>query len=119
MEQQQQQTSSDLFLGNVRTTVDAAAQQLKETNQATLEASRAVFEAHAQASNVLRGRADRAFRAGLAGMTANRDHLNRLVEAKSLQDVVRLQMLWGANQTIAIFHELNKLGEEATATRSS
>mgnify|MGYP000928657788 CR=1 FL=1 len=120
---QQQQTSADAFVGAVRATVDAGAEQLKQANESTLAASRTVLEAYAQAANVLQGRFGRAVRVGLAaaeaGISANRDHLNRLVEARNLQDVVRLQMQWGANQTIAVFGELKKIGDEAARDRSS
>jgi hypothetical protein len=37
-----------------------------------------------------------------AEMDANFDQLNRMAETKNLQDFIRLQMTWGANQTLAI-----------------
>jgi hypothetical protein len=111
---QQQQASVDGLTANVREAVSAGAQQARETGQVALEASRAVIEAYAQAAGVGRTRVDQAFRTGMAVMKAEMDanlgHFNRLAEARNLQDVIRLQMMWGANHALAIFGELRKIG---------
>jgi hypothetical protein len=43
-----------------------------------------------------------------AGMDANFNKLNRMAETKNLQGVIRLQMMWGANETLAICRALSK-----------
>ncbi|WP_325677334.1 phasin family protein [Rhodopila sp.] len=111
---EQQKTSTDPLAANLRETVGTGARQVKESTQAVLEASRAMTDAYTQAVDVLRARVDQIFRASVAlmeaGMNANCDHLNRLVEARSLQEVARLQMLWSANHTLTILQEFKKIG---------
>lgn len=105
-------TPADWMISNVKDVVGASAQQVKETSKASLDASRAVMEIYREAASILSDRADSAFRTGTAvmeaGMDANFDQLNRMAETKNLQDVIRLQMLWGANETLAICRALSK-----------
>jgi hypothetical protein len=109
---QEQHTAADWMISNVGDVVGASAQQVKETSKASLDASRAVMEIYREAASILRDRADSAFHTGMAvmeaGMDANFDQLNRMAETKKLQDVIRLQMMWGTNQTPAIYRALSK-----------
>jgi hypothetical protein len=70
------------------------------------------MEIYREAASILRDRADSAFRTGMAvmeaGMDANFDQFNRMAESKNPQDVIRLQMMWGANETLAICRALSK-----------
>jgi hypothetical protein len=94
------------MISNARDVVGASARQVKETNKASLDASRAVMEIYPEAASIPRELADSAFHTGMAvteaEMVANFDQLNRMAETKNLQDFIRLQMTWGANQTLAI-----------------
>lgn len=96
----------------VRDMVGATAQQVKETSKASLDAARTVMEFYREAASILRDRADSTFRTGMAvmeaGMDANFDQLNQMTGTKNLQDVIRLQMMWGANQALATFRALSK-----------
>ena len=109
---QEQRTPANWMFSNVKDVMGASAQQVKESTKASLDASRAVMEIYREAASILRDRADSAFRTGMAvmeaGMDANFDQLNRMAETKNLQDVIRLQMMWGANQTLAICRALSK-----------
>jgi Patatin-like phospholipase len=64
------------------------------------------MEIYPEAASIARELADSAFHTGMAvteaEMDANFDQLNRMAETKNLQDFIRLQMTWGANQTLAI-----------------
>jgi hypothetical protein len=109
---QEQQTPADWMMSNVKDVIGAGARQVKETSKVRLDASRAVMEIYREAASILRDRADRAFRTGMAvmeaGMDANFDQLNRMAETRNLQDVIRLQMMWDANDTLAICRALSK-----------
>jgi hypothetical protein len=112
---QDQHTPADWMISNMRDVVGATAEQVKETSKASLDASRAVMEIYREAALILRDRADSAFHAGMAvealikaEMDANLDQLNRMPETKNLQDVIRVQMTWGANGTLAICRALSK-----------
>jgi hypothetical protein len=109
---QEQHTAADWMISNVKDAVGASAQQVKETSKASLDASRAVMEIYREAASILRGRADSALHTGMAvmeaGTDANFDQLNRMAETKNLQDVIRLQMMWGTNQTLTICRALSK-----------
>lgn len=111
---QQQKSAVDRMAATFGESVSAGARQMKESNQAALDVSRAVIDVYAQAAGVFRTRADHAVRTGMAvleaGLDANVDHLSRLASARNFQDVVQLQMMWGANQTLAILRELKKVG---------
>jgi hypothetical protein len=108
----ERQTAADWMISNVMDAVGASAQQVQETSKASLDASRAIMEVYREAASILRDRADSVFRAGMAvmeaGVDANLGQLSRLAEMKNLQDVLRLQMMWGANQTQAICRALSK-----------
>ncbi len=109
---QEQQTPADWMVSNVKDAVGASTQQVKETSKASLDASRAVMEICRETASIMRDRGNDAFRTGMAvmeaGFDANFDQLNRMAEMQNLQDVVRIQMMWGANQTLAICHALKK-----------
>jgi hypothetical protein len=108
---QEQHTPADWMISNVRDVVGASAEQVKETSKASLDASRAVMEIYREAASILRDRADSAFHAGMAVMAemdANFDQLNRMAETKNLQEVIRLQMTWGAKETLAICRALSR-----------
>lgn len=109
---QEQQTPADWIILNVKDVIGAGAQQVKEASRASLDVSRAVMEIYQEAGSILRDRADSAFRTGMAvieaGMNANFDQLNRITETTNLQDVIRLQMMWAANETLAICRALGK-----------
>jgi hypothetical protein len=108
----EQQTLSNWIVPNVRDAVGASAEQVKETTKASLGASRAVMEVYREAASILRDRGDEAFRTGMAVMEAgfdeNFEQLNRIAETKNLQDLIRLQMMWSANQTLAVCKALKK-----------
>src|ERR1700761_5216609 len=112
MDLEQQPAAADWVVSNVKDVFGASADQVKETGKASLDASRAVMEIYREAASILRDRGDDAFRTGMAvmeaGFDANFDQLNRIAATKNLQDVVRLQMMWGANQTLAICHALSR-----------
>jgi hypothetical protein len=107
----EQHTPADWMISNVRDVVGASAQQVKETSKTSLDA-RAVVEIYRDAPSILRDRADSVFHAGMAiikaEMDANFDQVNQMAETKNLQDVIRLQMTWGANETLAICRALSK-----------
>lgn len=109
---QEQQISADWMVSNLKDLVGGRAEQVKETGKASLDASRAVMEIYREAAGILRDRGDNAFRTGMAvmeaGFDANFEQLNQLAETKNLQDVIRLQMMWGANLTLAICHALSR-----------
>lgn len=109
---QEQQIPAGWVVPNVNDLVGAGAQEVKEASKASLDASRAVMEIYREAASILRDRGDEAFRTGMAvveaGFDANFEQLNRLAEMKNLQDVVRLEMMWGANLTLAICHAMTK-----------
>ena len=109
---QEQQNSANWIVSNVKDAVGASALEVKEASKASLDASRAVMEIYREAAALLRDRGDNAFRTGMAvmeaGFDANFDQLNRLAETKNLQDVMRLEMMWGANMTLAICRALSK-----------
>jgi hypothetical protein len=73
------------------------------------------MDIYRQAASILRDRAGSAFRAGMAveavieaEVDANFDQLNRMCKMRNLQDVIRVQMTWGANETLAIRRALSK-----------
>jgi hypothetical protein len=109
---EEQQNPANWIVSNVKDAVGASAQEVREASKASLDASRAVMEVYREAAALLRDRGDGAFRTGMAvmeaGFDANFDQLNRLAETKNLQDVIRLQMMWGANMTLAISRALSK-----------
>ena len=109
---QDQPNAAEWMLSNVKDAIGANALQVKETSKASLDASRAVMDICRETASILRDRGNDAFRTGMAvmeaGFDANVDQLNRMAETQNLQDVVRLQMMWGANQTLAICHALGK-----------
>jgi hypothetical protein len=116
---QEQPTAANWITSNVRDVVGASAQEVKEASKASLDASRAVMEIYREAAAILRDRGDSAFRTGMAvmeaGFDANFDQLNRLAETKNLQDVIRLDMLWGANLTLALCRALTKANGSGVA----
>jgi hypothetical protein len=113
----EQQNPVGWIVSNVKDAVGAGAQEVKEASKASLDASRAVMEVYREAAALLRDRGDGAFRTGMAvmeaGFDANFDQLNRLADTKNLQDVMRLQMMWGANMTLAISRALRKANGSA------
>jgi len=109
---QEQDSPVTWMVPNVKDVAAASAQQVKEANKASMDAWRAIMEIYQESAELLRGRGDGAFRSGMdvvqAAMDANFDQFNQLAETKNLQDVIRLEMLWGANLTLAICRALNK-----------
>jgi hypothetical protein len=109
---EEQQNAANWIVSNVKDAVGASAQEVKEASKASLDASRAVMEIYREAAALLRDRGDNVFRTGMAvmeaGFDANFDQLNRMAEMKNLQDVMRLEMMWGANMTLAICRVLSK-----------
>jgi hypothetical protein len=109
---QAQHAPADWLFSNVTDVVGAGAQQVKETGKAGLDVSRAVREIYREAASILRDRADSTYRTDMAvieaGMNANFDQLNPMAETKNLQDATRPQMMWGANETLAICRALSK-----------
>jgi hypothetical protein len=109
---QEQQNPANWMVSNVKDAVGASTQEIKEASKASLNASRAMMEIYREAAGILRDRGDDAFRTGMAvmeaGFDANFEQLDRLADMKNLQDVMRLEMMWGANLTLAICHALSK-----------
>jgi hypothetical protein len=70
------------------------------------------MEIYPEAASIPRELADSAFHTGMAvteaEMDANFDQLNRMAETKNLQEVIRLQMTWGAKETLAICRALSR-----------
>jgi len=109
---QEQQNPANWIISNVKDAVGSNTQEIKEASRASLNASRAMMEIYREAAAILRDRGDNAFRTGMAvmeaGFDANFEQLDRLADMKNLQDVMRFEMMWGANLTLAICHALSK-----------
>ena len=109
---QEQEISANWAVPNMKDVVGASVQQVKEASKASLDAWRAVMEVYQESAAILRDRGDSLFRTDMAivqaGMDASFDQFNKLAETKNLQDAIRLEMLWGANLTLAICRALNK-----------
>ncbi|KFD27426.1 phasin family protein [Sphingobium yanoikuyae] len=105
-------TSAEWLAGNMRETVGAGAERIKETSQAALETSRAVVEISAEVASALRDQVHHTATIGVAvveaGLDAHLDHLNNLASARSFQDFIRLQMTWAPNQALTMFRALKK-----------
>lgn len=116
---QDQSISANWIISNVKDAVGANAQEAKEAGKASLNASRAVMEVYREAASILRDRGDKAFRTGMsmmeAGFDANFEQLDRLAETKNLQDVIRLEMMWAPNLTLALCRALSKASGIRTA----
>jgi hypothetical protein len=109
---QDHQDPTEWVVASVKDAVDARSQQVRDSSKASLDASRAVMEIGRETATILKDRGNEAFSTAMAvmsaGFEANFEQLTRMADTQNLQDVVRLQMMWGANQTVAICHALIK-----------
>lgn len=109
---QEQQNPAEWIASNMKDALGANADHIRETNKAGLDVSRALMAIIRETATVLRERGDHELRTRMAVMEAafdaNFEQLNRIAESRNLQDVVRLQVLWGANQTLAVCHALTR-----------
>ena len=110
---QEQQTAANWMALNVTDAVSAGAEQIKEASKASLDASLALIEIYREAASVLRDRGDHVFRTGMAiveaGVDTNFAQISQMADMKDPQDIIRLQMMWGANQTLAVYRALSKI----------